>query len=371
MDNSERYSLRLSHPGLGETRCGKSVASNLTNGAKEILYLSGSSLISTPIPIQPLGPLFENTFKSTDRVNTWTKAKGKLTLQPLVSAGRCGTLDLLPGASYGDQELIIWGDGFIKPSGTIVYRLRRCTTLAVAISDDEGGSWCIIDVPGSQLPPFVVGDLTYLFIGNVLVPEPISLAFDGIIYAIWFDNNYILQMSCSTDNAKTWSSPAVIGAPGNSSLQSTTTYLPALTQHPWVPNRTVLAYYGSIDGGKAYHAYVTKTANLNATNPIWTSVIGDNASQPMQANMDATCDQGYGYPLYYLVEFCDVKWTPDGKDWVASFARRMCTVPSTHPVFYDASSCVDGWNFAQCQWQGFGVFGTWGSRIWGWRLDSK
>ena len=80
----------------------------------------------------------------------------------------------------------------------------------------------------------------------------------------------------------------------------------------------------------------------------------------MQANMDGVWDQGYGDPVYDLVEFCDVKWTPDGKDIVASFARRMCTAQSTFPQLYDKSSCVDGWDYdahAQSAWQGFVVFG--------------
>jgi hypothetical protein len=82
-----------------------------------------------------------------------------LTLQSMFASGNCGTLDLL--GSYGDQELIIWGDGFVRSNGTVMYGLRRCCALSLAISDDERDSWRYIDVPGSSFPPFVLGDLTY------------------------------------------------------------------------------------------------------------------------------------------------------------------------------------------------------------------
>lgn len=131
--------------------------SSLSNGAKEILYLSAPSLISTPIPVQPLGPINQLIYKSTDRGNTWTEAKGMPTLQPLLSGGSCAAL-----LGYADQELIIWGDGFVTPNGTVIFGLRRCTGLSVAISDDEGDSWRLVDIPGSSLPPFLVGDLTYV-----------------------------------------------------------------------------------------------------------------------------------------------------------------------------------------------------------------
>lgn len=135
---------------------GKPVRSQLSNGAKEVLYFSAPSLISTPIPVQPLGPLNQLIMKSTDRGNTWSPTKGMPTLQPLLSGGACaGLLKGLAG-----QELIIWGDGFVRPNGTVMYGLRRCQQLSIAISDDEGDSWRLVDVPGSSLPPFILGDLT-------------------------------------------------------------------------------------------------------------------------------------------------------------------------------------------------------------------
>jgi hypothetical protein len=88
--------------------------------------------------------------------------------------------------------------------------------------------------------------------GNILVTEPISQDIAGNIYAIWVDENYVLKMSGSTGSTATWSSPVVIGAPGNGTNSNTMIYLPTLTQHPYQLNRAVLAYYGSTDGGKTY-----------------------------------------------------------------------------------------------------------------------
>lgn len=73
-----------------------------------------------------------------------------------MSGGACSTLT----GNLADQELIIWGDGFVMPNGTVVYGLRRCQKMSLAFSNDEGDSWELIDVPGSVLPPFIVGDLT-------------------------------------------------------------------------------------------------------------------------------------------------------------------------------------------------------------------
>lgn len=62
---------------------GKPVHSQLTNGAAGIMYLSAPAFISTPIPLQPLGPEFQHIMKSTDKGNTWTVTAGAPTLQPV------------------------------------------------------------------------------------------------------------------------------------------------------------------------------------------------------------------------------------------------------------------------------------------------
>ncbi|EME42232.1 hypothetical protein DOTSEDRAFT_81183 [Dothistroma septosporum NZE10] len=333
---------------------GKPVRSKLTNGAKEILYLSAPSLISTPIPVQPLGPIDQMIIKSTDGGSNWTVTGSQPTLQPALSGGACAGLT----QSLLGQELIIWGDGFVTPNGTIMYGLRRCQKLSVAISDDEGDTWRFSDLPQSSLVPFIVGDLTYTFDGNVLVPEPISMDISGNIYAIYVDSQYVLKMSVSKDFANTWSAPIVIAAPGNSTTNSLMTYLPTLRQHPTQAGRAALSYYGSSNGGATYNAYMAETVNLGSSAPTWTSIIANPPSQPMQNNSDRAWDQGYGNPLGDLIEFTDILYMPNSTNFVAAFARKMCTAPIT--PFYDGSSCVDGWNYTahgNSAFQGFVAFG--------------
>lgn len=189
------------------------------------------------------------------------------------------------------------------PNGTVVFGLRRCQALSLAFSDDEGDSWRLVDVPNSHLVPFVVGDLTYLFDGNTLVPEPISIDNDGNIFAIWVDVNYVLQMSVSRTNGSIWSSPVVIAAPnsGPNSLlygPNLKTYLPVMRQHPTQVGRAALAYYASPDNGTTYNGLVAETGNLLAANPVFSSIQVNPISAPLQHNMDQQWDQGYGDPLY-------------------------------------------------------------------------
>lgn len=83
---------------------GKPVRSKLASGQKDILYLSAPSLISTPIPIQPLGPLNQIIEKSLDGGVTWTKTKTQPSLQPNTDAklgGACAD----PKQNLGGQEL--------------------------------------------------------------------------------------------------------------------------------------------------------------------------------------------------------------------------------------------------------------------------
>lgn len=81
-----------------------------------------------------------------------------------------------------------------RPNGTIIFSVRRCQTLSLAISDDEGDSWRFVDVPGSKLPrtPFSLSGrssliplaafnlliATYLVNGNVLTPKGVRRSHD-------------------------------------------------------------------------------------------------------------------------------------------------------------------------------------------------
>jgi hypothetical protein len=131
---------------------GKPVRSQLTNGTNKISYMSGPSLISVPI-VPGIGPIQQVIMKSLDRGTTWQRTKAWPTLNATKSGGACATL---PKATQA-EEYIIWGDGLVRGNGTIMFGLRRCRSVSVAISDDEGDSWRFSDIPGSAVVPYTKG----------------------------------------------------------------------------------------------------------------------------------------------------------------------------------------------------------------------
>ena len=143
---------------------GKPVSSRLENRASKILYMSGPSLISVPI-VPGLGPINQIIMKSVDRGTTWKTTRGNPTLVATKSGGSCSSPALTK--KERDEEYIIWGDGLVRPNGTVMFGLRRCRAVSVAVSDDEGESWRFSDIPGSSMVPYSKGLLTY-----VVLPLP-------------------------------------------------------------------------------------------------------------------------------------------------------------------------------------------------------
>jgi hypothetical protein len=134
---------------------GKPVHSKLQNGSSQILYISAPSLLSvTAAP--GLGPVNQRISKSVDRGETWVRAKEAPTLSALKNGGPCEAFT----KDGKNDEYIIWSNGLVRPNGTVMYGLRRCRSLSIAISDDEGDSWRYSDVPGSSLVPYSKGLLT-------------------------------------------------------------------------------------------------------------------------------------------------------------------------------------------------------------------
>jgi hypothetical protein len=140
---------------------GKPVYSQLKNGSSQILYLSAPSLIS--ITVAPgLGPIQQRIAKSLDRGATWVQAKGAPTLSALENGGPCQAFT----KNGKNDEYIIWSNELVRPNGTVIYGLRRCRSLSIAISDDEGDSWRYSDVPKSSIVPYSKGLLTLVTPSN-------------------------------------------------------------------------------------------------------------------------------------------------------------------------------------------------------------
>jgi hypothetical protein len=350
---------------------GKPVRSQLIN-AREIMYLSAPSLVSVPIAAG-LGPRIQLIAKSVDHGITWVNTKGAPTLLANNSGGACAALP----KNIQNQEYLIWGNGLVRPNGTVVFGLRRCRSLSLAISDDEGDSWHYSDVPGSALVPYDKGILTYVLSelaileeltcfpswqnnGNVLAADPISQDTKGNLYAIWVDGDYSLKLSRSNDGATTWTKPVVISAPIGNSTRPMMTYHPILIHHPTASGRAAIAYYGSPDGGATWNGYVAETLNVHTDIPSFSGFVANEASTPLQKNVDGHWDQGYQNPLADLIEFTGLRYHPKTGDLVAAFARKMCRGIWAMGTTFNTSSCQDGWDFittGKSLWQGYTVFG--------------
>jgi hypothetical protein len=127
---------------------GKPVHSQLKNGASMILYMSAPSPIS--VGIGPIGPTHQKITKSLDRGETWIQTKSAPTLSALKSGGACEKFT----KNGKNSEYLIFSNGLVRPNGTVMLGLRRCQSLSIAISDDEGDSWRYSDVPGSSIVPY-------------------------------------------------------------------------------------------------------------------------------------------------------------------------------------------------------------------------
>ena len=166
-------------------------------------------------------------------------------------------------------------------------------------------------------------------------------------------------MARSQDGATTWSKPIILSAPISNGTKPVMSYHPMLIHHPTMLGRAALAYYGSQDGGKTWHGYVAETGNIYEEQPVFSSIIVNEQSQPLQQNVDGMWDQGYRYPFGDLVEFLGLKYHPKTGDLIAAFTRKMCTQYVTNPASFDSRSCLDGWDFHKhdnSTWQGYVAF---------------
>jgi hypothetical protein len=193
--------------------------------------------------------------------------------------------------------------------------------------------------------------------GNVLTPEAISQDLKGNLYALWVDADYTLKLSRSRDGAS-WTKPVIVSVPTNSTTPMMA-YHPIITHHPKDDGRAGLAYYGSPDGGKSWNAYIAETHNIATDFPIFTGIVANELSQPMQHNIDGRWDQGYQDPFADLVEFIGLRYHPKTDELVGAFARKMCRKPSVMGRTFDATSCIEGWDYkkrSSSQWQGYVAF---------------
>jgi hypothetical protein len=59
----------------------------------------------------------------------------------------------------------------------------------------------------------------------------------------------------------------------------------------------------SPDGGATWNAYIAETEDVETEFPVFTSILVNEPSQPMQANVNNKWDQGYLIPFWDLNEY--------------------------------------------------------------------
>lgn len=277
---------------------GPAVTSSL-DGYPNVLYMAGPAPISTRFfPL--LFPKFQSFRRSLDGGRTWQ---------------RVGRLSLLPGDVPGLSrwEWIIFGNGVVGPDGTVYWSLRRGPQLAIAISQDEGVSWQVREVPEAPLLPF----FNLLQVGfvnpNYVIGETLSVDAAGNLYVLWPDPSDRLCLSVSRDGGQTFSKPVVVSAPEVKNVA----FGCATIKEPGV---MAIAYYGSIDG-KSHHGYVAESTNALAPEPTFQGAIVNPLDQPLYPHGFKV---GYDEMLFGgdLNEIVHVRYGPNG-DILASFCQRM------------------------------------------------
>jgi hypothetical protein len=200
-----------------------------------------------------LPPTPRQCWKSLDSGHTFTEIGGSPT------ADVAGTM----GASTADIHGLLYG----MANGDL------------NISPDEGIIWNSEPVPAgfSSSQPAVDRD------GNVYLAAVV---------------NKLPEVTYSTDQGKTWSTPIAVEMPGVLQVHKPVIAVPALG----APGRVAVAYIGNsetsekpvpqtwtcavpalpcglVDG--VYHGYITTTKNIFAANPVFTSVQVDSNADPL------------------------------------------------------------------------------------------
>jgi hypothetical protein len=263
------------------------------------LYFSGPSPLSTRFfPV--MGPRFQSFRRSLDGGRSWD---------------RVGQISLLPRdvPKISRWEWVIFGNGVVRPDGSVYWIFRRGPQLALAISRDEGSTWQIVEVPNAPLLPFF-NILQVGFVNpNYVIGEALTVDAQGNLYLVWPDPEDRLRFCVSRDGGLTFSEPVVISAPDVVNVS----FGVATVKEPGV---IAIAYYGSFDG-KSHHGYVAESRDALSAEPTFTGGIINPVDDPLYP---------HGFKVGYdqmilggdLNEIVHVRYAPNG-DILASFNKRM------------------------------------------------
>jgi hypothetical protein len=216
--------------------------------------------------------------------------------------------------------------GATAPDGTIYTCMTSMKGLAVSVSRDEGDSWTVVTVPGSN-----AGQDADHF-GDIFLSNNIATDTSNAAYAAWIDQtDHLPHLSVSKDHGTTWSASLVLGAPGVKFAK----YVDVRVSKP---GYVAIEYWGSGDAtglpgtdgyllsdGRRFDGYLAVVPDVFAAKPVVWSARISAASGPLIANgISVVVGEYLGAPNF----------TKDGSIW-ASFSQHLGN-PSTFAVRMDA-----------------------------------
>ncbi|MGH2755716.1 MAG: sialidase family protein [Actinomycetota bacterium] len=200
----------------------------------------------------------------------------------------------------------IHGHGVVDSKGKMYLPRQFCGWPYLAISDDEGRTWRRVRVARSRM--------------DSPGSDP-SVAVDkqGNIYYAWIaGKDRLPYLSVSRDGGRSWTSPAMIAAPGVTEANLVTidvgdpgsvafAYAASTDSSFGCERRDACA--GRIDGPPRWHAYMGRTWNALSRRPLLFSATVNDLSDPI---VIGGCGPGRCGPL---VDFIDVEISPAGDAW--------------------------------------------------------
>lgn len=216
-------------------------------GYPDVVYVCGNS------PFEVSGP-GRGCFRSLDGGASFVFA-GFVTPSPNMPTDVCPPLAANAGAVDG---------------AGLLYQPVSCAQGAyVAVSDDEGASFAFHRVPGAPASNGLSGSLQ------------IVVGHDDTLFATWVADDRIV-LARSRDQARTWSAPVTISAPG---LHTITRPAPAAG----AAGHMGVAYYAATDPkATKLTLYLTQTDDALDAQPLFTTAALNDPAHPIYADQDLT-----------------------------------------------------------------------------------
>jgi hypothetical protein len=232
-----------------------------------------SALYFFGVGVRPVGGQ-RFVYRSLDGGETWQRMENIASATTEAGVGVAAP----DGTIYFDYPEFTGFDPSRFDNTTYPYVPENQCRQMVAVSEDFGETWRQEPVPGS------------LACGQLYGQQRVAVDRDGTVYVVWVDDTDTrLYLSTSTDQARTWSDPIDIMAPGMTFSLTHANIVAAEAGHvliaslqTQVPDRppSPPGYPGLYGGDYAVHAILTESRDATALQPRFTSVDLDAGGDP-------------------------------------------------------------------------------------------